>query len=91
MCCNFSTSLISGSHGELMFRRSVEEPSCANSHGGRGELLLGVVERVVEHGDAAAPGLLLGRQVAPQNSVVSDAEEGHHAVPRLVVEPHLPG
>lgn len=63
----------------------------ANSHGGGGELLLGEVERVIGHGDAVAAGLLLGRQVAPQDGVVGNAEEGHHAVTRLVVEPHLPG
>lgn len=46
---------------------------------------------MVERGDAVAAGVLPGQQVAPQNGVVSDAEEGHHAVPRLVVEPHLSG
>lgn len=46
---------------------------------------------MIGHGDAVAAGLLLGRQVAPQNGVVGNAEEGHHAVPRLVVEPHLLG
>lgn len=46
---------------------------------------------MVERGDAVAAGVLRGRQFAPQNGVVSDVEEGHHAVPRLVVEPHLPG
>lgn len=46
---------------------------------------------MIERGDAVAAGVLLGPQVAPQNGVVSDVEEGHHAVPCLVVEPHLPG
>lgn len=55
------------------------------------ELLLGEVERVVGRGDAVAAGVLRGGQVGPQDGVVSDAEEGHHAVPGLVVEPHLPG
>lgn len=46
---------------------------------------------MIGHGDAVAAGLLLGRQVGPQNGVVGNAEEGHYAVPRLVVEPHLSG
>lgn len=46
---------------------------------------------MVGHGDAAAPGVLAAGQVPPQDGVVGHAEEGHHAVPGLVVEPHLPG
>lgn len=61
-----------------------------HSQGGVGQLLLGEVERVIEHGDAVAAGVLLGRQAAPQEGVVGNVEEGHHAVPCLVVEPHLP-
>lgn len=72
----------------LLFIRLVRR---ANSHGGVRELLLGEVERVIGRGDAVAPGVLRGGQVRPQDGVVSNTEEGHHAVPGLVVEPHLPG
>lgn len=46
---------------------------------------------MIGHGDAVATGFLQGRQISPQNGVVGHAEKGHHAVPGLVVEPHLPG
>ena len=55
----------------------------------QGELLLGEVQRVAGGGDAVVARALARRQVAPQDGVVGHAEEGHQAVPRLVVEPHL--
>lgn len=63
----------------------------AHSHGGVRELLLGEVERMVGSRDAVATGVLLGGQTSPQDGVVCNTEEGHRAVPGLVVEPHLPG
>lgn len=41
------------------------------------------------HRDAVLEGVLSCRQISPQDGVVADTEEGHDAVPRLVVEPHL--
>lgn len=63
--------------------------SGGDSQGSEGELLLGEVEGVVGHRDAIRTGVLSVWQIPPQNGVVGDAEEGHHAVPRHVVEPHL--
>lgn len=60
-----------------------------DSHGYRGELLLGEVEGVIGHGDAILAGILSCRQISPQDGVVGHTEEGHHAMPCLVVEPHL--
>lgn len=61
-----------------------------DSHGSVGELLLGEVEGVIGHRDAVLSGVLSCRQISSQDGVVGRAEEGHHAVPCLVVEPHLP-
>lgn len=61
-----------------------------DSHGNMRELLLGEVEGVIGHGDAILAGILSCRQISPQDGVVGHGEEGHHAVPCLVVEPHLP-
>lgn len=60
------------------------------SHGGVGQLLLGEVEGVVGHRDAIDARVLSCRKISPQDSVAADAEEGHQAVPRHIVEPHLP-
>lgn len=60
-----------------------------DSHGSIGELLLGEVEGVVGYRDTVRTGVLSRWQIPPQNGIVGDAEEGHHAVPRHVVEPHL--
>lgn len=61
-----------------------------NSHGSIGELLLGEVEGVIGHRDAVLAGVLPCWQISPQDGVVGNTEKGHHAVPRLVVEPYLP-
>ena len=42
-------------------------------------------------GDAVAPAVQRVVEPAPQDGVVGHAQEGHHAVPPLVVEPHLWG
>lgn len=62
-----------------------------DSHGNIRELLLGEVEGVIGHRDAVLAGFLSCRQISPQDGVVGHTDEGHHAVPGLVVEPHLPG
>lgn len=41
-------------------------------------------------GDAVLAWILSRWQISSQDAVVGYTEEGHHAVPRLVVEPHLP-
>lgn len=61
-----------------------------DSHGHIGELRLGEIEWVIGHGDAVLAGLLPRWQASPQDGVVGHTQERHHAVPRLVVEPHLP-
>ena len=63
---------------------------CSDSHGSIGELLLCEVEGMVGHGDAELAGVPSRGQISSQDGVVGDAEEGHHAVPCLVIEPHLP-
>lgn len=64
-------------------------PSPHDSHGHVGELLLGEVEGVAGRRDAVLARIPSRRQISSQDGVVGHAEEGHHAVPRLVVEPHL--
>lgn len=60
-----------------------------DSHGHIGELLFGEVEGVIRDGDAILAGFLSCWQISPQDGVVGHTEEGRHAVPCLVVEPHL--
>lgn len=60
-----------------------------DSHGHKGELLFGEVEGVIGHRDAVLAGILSRWQISPQDGVVGHTEERHHAVPCLVIEPHL--
>lgn len=63
--------------------------STCDSHGHIGELLLGEVEGVIGDRDAILAGILSCWQISSQDGVVGHTEEGHHAVPSPVVEPHL--
>lgn len=90
--CFFSQVALSRRKAKTRRHRVPFNPFCwsDDSHGNVGELLLGEVEGVIGHGDAVPAGILSCRQISPQDGVVGHTEEGCHAVPCLVVEPHLP-
>ena len=60
------------------------------SHGRRGELVLGEIERVIRDRDAVLMWILSCGQISSKDAVAGHTEKGHNAMPCLVVEPHLP-
>lgn len=63
--------------------------ACSDLQRHVGQLLLGQVQRVIGHRDAVLTRIASCRQISPQDGIVGHAEEGHHTMPGLVVEPHL--